>query len=60
MAEHQIDWEQVRSHLDERGFAVMSGVLTEKHCDEIAALYADDHRFRSRIDMSRYSFGQGE
>ena len=56
----EIDWEQVRSHLDGRGFAVMSGVLTKKNCDEIVASYADDHRFRSRIDMSRHSFGQGE
>lgn len=58
--EQEIDWERVRSHLDERGFAVIPGVLMEGTCDEIAALYADDHRFRTRIEMSRYSFGQGE
>jgi len=57
---HKIDWEQVLSHLDERGFALVSGVLTKKNCEEIAGYYADDHRFRSRIEMSRYSFGQGE
>lgn len=58
--EHEIDWNRAWSHLDERGFAVVSGVLTKKDCEEIAALYGDDHRFRSRIDMSRYSFGRGE
>jgi uncharacterized protein len=60
MGEHAIDWQSTRSQLDERGFALICGVLTKKACEEIAAYYADDHRFRSRIEMSRYSFGQGE
>ncbi|HSE91233.1 MAG TPA: 2OG-Fe(II) oxygenase [Candidatus Binatia bacterium] len=59
-AEQEIDWEQARSQLDERGFAIVPGVLTEQTCDEISAFYSDDHRFRTRIEMSRYSFGQGE
>jgi len=58
--EHEINWERARYHLDERGFAVIPGVLTEKSCHEMTAFYADDHRFRTRIEMSRYSFGQGE
>jgi hypothetical protein len=58
--EHEIDWGSARSQLDDRGFALIPGVLTEKTCEEIAAYYADDHRFRARIEMSRYSFGQGE
>lgn len=57
---HEIDWRQARSHLDERGFALVPGVLTKKTCEEIAAYYADEQRFRSRIDMSRYAFGRGE
>lgn len=56
----EIDWTRVWSDLDERGFAVMPGVLTKKNCDEIVALYGDDRRFRSQIDMSRYAFGRGE
>jgi uncharacterized protein len=59
-SEHGIDWERIRSQLDERGFTIMPGVLVKKSCDEIAAFYSDDHRFRSRIEMSRYAFGQGE
>lgn len=57
---HEIDWRRARSHLDERGFALVPGVLTKKTCEEIAAYYADEQRFRSRIDMSRYAFGRGE
>jgi uncharacterized protein len=58
--EYEIDWERTRSQLDDRGFALISGVLPKKSCEEIAAYYADDHRFRSRIEMSRYAFGRGE
>ena len=60
IGEHDIDWEDLRSQLDERGFALIPGVLTKKTCEAIAGFYTDDHRFRSRIDMSRYSFGRGE
>lgn len=56
----EIDWEQARSHLDERGFALIPGVLSKPICEEIAGYYADDRYFRSRIEMSRYAFGQGE
>jgi hypothetical protein len=58
--EQPIDWERVGAHLDDRGFAVIRGVLAKKTCEEIAAGYAEEHQFRSRIEMSRYSFGQGE
>jgi hypothetical protein len=55
-----IEWEKVLSQLDERGFALLSGVLAKKTCEAIAAYYADNDQFRSRIDMSRYAFGRGE
>src|SRR5919108_1743327 len=58
--ENLIDWEQARSRLDERGFVWIPGVLSRNICEEIAAYYADDRRFRSRIEMARYAFGQGE
>jgi uncharacterized protein len=57
---NEIDWQPALSHLDERGFAVIPGVLTKRTCKEMIAIYADDRRFRSRIEMARYSFGQGE
>jgi hypothetical protein len=34
--------------------------LTPGECGELVALYRDDARFRSRIDMARYRFGVGE
>lgn len=58
--EPEIDWERARAHLDDRGFALIPGLLSKPTCEEIAGYYADEQRFRSRIEMSRYSFGQGE
>jgi hypothetical protein len=55
-----IDWQGVWSGLDERGFAVVPALLTQTTSEEIAAVYADDRRFRSRIEMERYGFGRGE
>jgi hypothetical protein len=58
--EPKIDWARAYCHLDERGFALVPGVLSKTICAEIAGYYIDDHRFRSRIEMSRHSFGRGE
>lgn len=55
-----IDWQGVLSRLDERGFAVVPALLTQTTSEEIAAVYRDDRRFRSRIEMERYGFGRGE
>jgi uncharacterized protein len=59
-SEHEVDWEGVCSHLDQRGFALIPSIFMAETCHEIAGFYDDDHRFRSRIEMARYSFGQGE
>jgi len=53
-------WEDVRAQLDARGYALLRGVLGQQQCEELAGYYDDERRFRSRIDMARYKFGQGE
>jgi hypothetical protein len=55
-----IDWPRVRAQLDERGFALIPGVLSRQPCEEIAGYFPDETRFRSRIDMAHYGFGRGE
>ena len=56
----KIAWQRICSALDEHGFVLVPEVLSQTQCDEIARYYVDEHRFRSRIDMARHSFGQGE
>ena len=55
-----IDWAGAAASLDEHGFATLPAVLDPDDCDTLSALYADDARFRSRIDMARFRFGAGE
>lgn len=55
-----IDWENVSLHLDTQGWAVLPGLLSDVHADEIAALYQAEEGFRSRVVMARHGFGKGE
>jgi hypothetical protein len=56
-----LDWPSLEQSLDERGYAAApKPVLSDDECAELVSLYDDDARFRSRIDMGRYRFGQGE
>jgi hypothetical protein len=55
-----INWPRTLRQLDERGFALVTDVLSAKTCEALARSYADDEQFRSRIEMARYGFGRGE
>jgi uncharacterized protein len=55
-----IDWTQATSDLDAQGCAVLKGLLSPDQCRALAALYPDDHNFRSRVVMGRHGFGRGE
>jgi hypothetical protein len=56
----ELPWPEIRASLWSTGFARMGTLLTQSQCEEIRGLYGDASRFRSRIDMARYRFGQGE
>ena len=56
----EIDWEKVSAGLDERGSAVVERLLLPAQCRSLAALYAKDDLFRSRVVMARHGFGRGE
>lgn len=55
-----LDWPSIAADLDARGHAMIAGLLTRVECEALAALYASDHLFRSRVIMSRHGFGRGE
>jgi uncharacterized protein len=54
------DWDQVASDLNERGAALLKGLLTREECEELAALYPFEGVFRSTVLMERHGFGRGE
>ena len=56
----QADWDRVAATLNEQGSAVLEKLFTTKDCEQLAARYASDDGFRSRVVMSRHGFGRGE
>ena len=56
----QLDWKAIEASLWERGYAQTDPLLTAKECAALVALYSKDQLFRSRIDMKRFRFGEGE
>jgi uncharacterized protein len=54
------DWPEVVAQLDARGCALLPSLLTPSACRQLAELYTDDRRFRSRVVMGRHGFGRGE
>ena len=55
-----LDWTTVERSLWEWGYARTPPLLTPGECADLVAMYADETRFRSRVDMVRYRFGVGE
>jgi uncharacterized protein len=55
-----LDWERIGASLDADGCAIIGPALSVTECETLAATYADDARFRSRIVMARHGFGRGE
>jgi hypothetical protein len=54
------DWDSMRADLDAYGCGLTGPLLTPDEAAQIAALYDDDSRFRSTINMGRHRFGEGE
>jgi hypothetical protein len=55
-----LDWSALEEALGQWGYATTPVLLTPDECRALIALYSDDSRFRSRIDMERYRFGVGD
>ena len=56
----RLDWKAIEASLWQRGYAKTDPLLTAEECDALIALYGNDQLFRSRIDMKRFRFGEGE
>jgi hypothetical protein len=53
-------WDAVRADLERYGCGLTGPLLTPAEAAGIAALYPDDSRFRSTVNMARHRFGEGE
>jgi len=55
-----LDWAGIAAQLDSHGCATTGRLLTPQQCAALAASYASDALFRSRVVMARHGFGRGE
>ena len=55
-----LDWAAAGRELDANGSAVLERMLEPEECRALAASYAADRGFRSRVVMGRHGFGRGE
>ncbi|MGD9764135.1 MAG: 2OG-Fe(II) oxygenase [Candidatus Binatia bacterium] len=56
----ELDWKSIGESLDARGWATTGPLLEAGECARLTALYGDASRFRSRVEMARHRFGEGE
>jgi len=56
----RLDWSVIAGDLDDVGVALTAPVLGVTECRELNAMYDDDARFRSTVDMARHRFGDGQ
>lgn len=55
-----MNWRKYLSAIDDRGYAVVSDLLSPAECAHLRGFYGDAPLFRNVIDMRRYRFGEGE
>lgn len=55
-----VDWIGAARSLDERGYTTIPALLKSAECAELADMYGQRERFRSRVVMERLRFGVGE
>ncbi|MGH7228512.1 MAG: 2OG-Fe(II) oxygenase [Nitrospiraceae bacterium] len=56
----RLDWKTIEASLWQRGYAKIGPIFTAEECEAVIALYNKDEYFRSRIEMRRFRFGEGE
>ncbi len=56
----ELQWEAIQTHLDQRGHALLPGLIDREMCDEWTQLYDTDGIFRKTVIMERHRFGRGE
>lgn len=56
----RLDWQALAQDLDRLGYATTPALLSPTQCRALREAYTDPNLFRSRVEMARYRFGEGE
>jgi len=57
---HGLDWRDLENSLSNYGYAHTGRLLSQKECESLVRLYPEDQLFRSRVEMARFRFGEGD
>lgn len=55
-----INWQNIANEMHEKGFAIISKLLTSEQCITLTKCYDDPNIYRKTVMMERYRFGLGE
>jgi hypothetical protein len=55
-----LDRSALAADLDAQGWAATGRLLTDAEAADLAGAFEDDTRYRSRVEMGRYRFGEGD
>ena len=54
------DWTAITEDMNQKGYAVIPGLLSDNQCDELTLNYDQEESYRKTVVMERYRFGLGE
>lgn len=54
------DWEVITSEMNNKGYAIIPGLLSVRQCEELIENYDNANAYRKTVVMERYRFGLGE
>ena len=55
-----INWQEVTQQMNEKGYVILSKLLSNEQCKELIQNYGNSNLYRKTIVMERYRFGSGE
>ena len=56
----ELDWDELERTLFADGYVLVPNVIDARACSDVAAMYASDDLFRSRVHMEAHGFGRGQ
>ena len=56
----ELNWPELERSLSGYGYAQTPAILSAHECVGLVRLYSEDQLFRSRVEMARFRFGEGD
>ena len=55
-----LNWQIIADAMNEKGYAIVSDILSDVHCQELIDIYDRPDGYRKTVIMERYRYGLGE